>query len=124
MKPDVRSKPSGPASSKRIRYVVAQADRPSSRRPVASLAFTRLAPSRRVPSPGGEPVEGLEGDQPGRIVRRGLTLEPDQAGALGIEDDDRRGQDFVLVGSVGSRVVELVEHVRVDAPRAPLAVDR
>ena len=62
--------------------------RPSSSRPVRARsrsAFTRSVIGRRV-------VERLERDQPGRFVRRRLTLEPDRAGPLRVEDDDRRGQ--------------------------------
>ena len=62
--------------------------------------------------------------EPGRIVRCRLAIEPDAARSLGVEDDDRGREGLVLVGGMGPRVVELVQDVGVDPPRAPLAVDR
>ena len=64
----------------------------------------------------------FERDQPGLVVRRGLAVEADPARALGVEHDERDAQPLVLGLGVGARVVELVEHVGVDAARAPLAV--
>ena len=57
-------------------------------------------------------------------MRCGLTGQSNGARSLRVEDDDGRTERHLLVGSMGSRVVELVEDVRVDAPGAPFAVDR
>src|SRR5439155_27039746 len=45
-------------------------------------------------------------------------------GATSVEDDEGRGQVLLFVRRVRPRVVELVEDVGGDPPRAPLAVDR
>ena len=55
-------------------------------------------------------------------VGRGLALEPDLARPPGIEHDETDGDPLVLVGGVAPRVVELVEDVRPDPARAPLAI--
>ena len=79
----------------------------------------------RPPRPiAGQVLERLDRDEPGRRVRRRLPVEPDLARAAGVEDDERHGQVDVLVGRVRPRVVELVQDVRADPARAPLAVDR
>ena len=61
-------------------------------------------------------------DQAGLGVRRGLAVQPDPARALGVEHDQPDRQPLVLVGGVAPRVVELVEDVRSDPARPPLAV--
>ena len=62
---------------------------------------------------------------PVAVVRRRLAIEPDVARALGHRTRPGRPRSaLVLVGRVRPRIVELVEHVRVDAAGAPLAVVR
>ena len=69
-------------------------------------------PSASVIAAAGQLVERLEADEADPLGRGRLAVEADLAGALGIEDDQRDRQALVLVGRVGPRVVELVQHVR------------
>src|SRR6185295_2251625 len=117
MKPDVLSRPLGPASSKRTRYdaswVEGAAPRSAAGAPAALIGG----------SSGGELVERLEGDEPRAGVRRRLALQAGVAGAARVEDHERDREAFVLVGRVAPGVVELMKNVSADPTRAPLAVD-
>jgi len=55
-------------------------------------------------------------------MHRGLALEADAARELGVEHDEGNAERLLLGLGVGTRIVQLVEHVRVDAPGSPFAV--
>ena len=84
------------------------------------LALGPVTPRDAAPSV----VERLERDDAGLLMRRRLPLEPDLARPPRIEDDERHGQTFLLLGCVFPRVVELMKDVGVDPAGSPFAVVR
>src|SRR6187200_453776 len=105
--------PSAPHSSNRTRYGTVT---PATRSGRTVTASRRLA--------AGQPVEPLERHEAQSVERDGSLLadEADLARPPGVEHHEPHEQAAALVRGAPPRVIELVDHLGLDAARAPLAV--
>ena len=93
----------------------------------ASGAIRRSRSPALMPAsarPAGPGPRGRSASRPRAATGPALPDEPDLARAPGVEHHQPDQQPPALVGRAAPRVVELVEHVGLDAAGAPLAVPR